>query len=389
MKPSHHFAPIEGLRGYLALWVAIGHGMQTAGYLALPGPLKYLMAGEQAVFVFVILSGFVITNLLLQEPVGYLPYLVRRFFRLFPAFVLACVAGYAVMGLWSEVAQHAVYNQDGTRYTARVLEIARQTRENTAVHALWHVTMLHGLIPDQWLPVSPMTFLPAAWSISLEWQFYLLAPLVLLGTRRPALGAALVLACLVLQVAYQRGWLGTYAVNSHIAGMTGYFAIGIFSRLALPRLQQQPWPALPVALLAVLMVATLSRGEALAAMVWAGFLPFLVWRQQSPRAGRVFDLLTTNPAILLLGTTSYSLYLFHRPLQVSLAAWAQAHGLQGPQMVGVMMLAVACTVPVAWAAYRWVEVPGQRLGKRLAQRLQQKQSPVPRPAAQSADVFHA
>lgn len=380
MKPSHHFAPIEGLRGYLALWVAIGHGLQTAGYLALPGPLKYLMAGEQAVFVFVILSGFVITNLLLQEPVGYMPYLVRRFFRLFPAFVVACAAGYAVMGLWADVAQHTVYHQDATRYTARILDIVRETREHTGVHALWHASMLHGLVPEQWLPVAPMTFLPAAWSISLEWQFYLLAPLVLLGTRRPTLGIALLLACLLLQTAYQRGWLGTYAVNSHIAGMTGYFAIGIFSRLALPRLQRQSWPALPVALLGVLLVATLSR-DAIAAMVWAAFLPFLAWRQHSLRAGRVFDRLTTHPAILLLGTVSYSLYLFHRPIQVSLAAWAQASfGVQGPQMVLVQLIAIGCTVPVAYLSYRLVELPGQHVGKRLALRLQQKRSTA-QPAA--------
>lgn len=375
MKATHHFAPIEGLRGYLALWVAVGHGMQTAGYLALPGPLKLLMAGEQAVYVFVILSGFVITNLLLQDKESYGAYLTRRFFRLFPVFVLACLAGYAVMGLWADVVQHTAFRQDGSAYAERLYEIVRQTRDNTAPHLLWHALMLHGLLPNELLSVSSMTFLPAAWSISLEWQFYLIAPLVLLAVRRRRLGALLLVAFLALHLAYHAGRLGTYPVNASIAGMMGYFAIGIASRLVFPRLQAQSWPPLQVALLGLFVMIVVAR-SALAAMVWVTFLSFLALKHNGGRATAVFERLTTNRAMLLLGTASYSLYLFHRPMQVVFASIAQASfGVTGgPAMVLVQAAAIAGTVPVAWLSYKVVEGPGQRVGKRLAQRL-------PRPSA--------
>lgn len=50
----------------------------------------YKMGGV-AVFVFIILSGFVITHLLFTKRERYLSYLVRRAFRLFPAY-LVCLA---------------------------------------------------------------------------------------------------------------------------------------------------------------------------------------------------------------------------------------------------------------------------------------------------------
>jgi peptidoglycan/LPS O-acetylase OafA/YrhL len=38
--------------------------------------------------------------------------------------------------------------------------------------------MLHGAVPDVLVRNAPSAFLIPAWSVSLEWQFYLVAPLV-------------------------------------------------------------------------------------------------------------------------------------------------------------------------------------------------------------------
>lgn len=60
------FQQIEGLRGYLALWVLVGHLIGYSG-IAL-SPKFYLFAGAtKAVDVFIILSGFVITHMMLEH----------------------------------------------------------------------------------------------------------------------------------------------------------------------------------------------------------------------------------------------------------------------------------------------------------------------------------
>jgi peptidoglycan/LPS O-acetylase OafA/YrhL len=53
--------------------------------------------------------------------------------------------------------------------------------DDWAVGVVTHLTMTHGLLPDGVLPHLWLGFLGAAWSLSTEWQFYLLA--VLIGAR--------------------------------------------------------------------------------------------------------------------------------------------------------------------------------------------------------------
>jgi peptidoglycan/LPS O-acetylase OafA/YrhL len=172
LQRQTNFEHIEGLRGYLAVWVAVGHGLQLSGFLSLPKPFSILLQGDAAVAVFMTVSGFVIAHLLTVKQEAYRPYLIRRFFRLYPAYVLACFAGFLLLPLWSSIVTQAPWSsQSGwAEYRASVQTIEDQSYGNFLPHFPAHLTMLHGLIPNQILPKAPLTFLPAAWSISLEWQ---------------------------------------------------------------------------------------------------------------------------------------------------------------------------------------------------------------------------
>src|SRR5207237_4554322 len=95
--------PVEGLRGYLALWVLVAHVLWVSGYQPAVEPLLRLIgAGGYAVKLFIILSGFVITYLLDKRDETYLQFVVRRFFRLFPVFIVLFVVAIPLsqVSLW-------------------------------------------------------------------------------------------------------------------------------------------------------------------------------------------------------------------------------------------------------------------------------------------------
>src|SRR4029077_5012932 len=85
--------PVEGLRAYLALWVLGSHALWVAGYRpdALVGLPKLIGLGGDAVDLFIIISGFVIMLSLDNQRETYLQFVVRRFFRLFPVFIVLFV----------------------------------------------------------------------------------------------------------------------------------------------------------------------------------------------------------------------------------------------------------------------------------------------------------
>ena len=374
------FDEIVGLRIYLALWVAIGHGLQLSGFLNRSNPLlKIVLNGHAAVVIFMIVSGFVITNLLLSKQETYPRYIVRRFFRLFPAYLVCCIAGYFLADNWLAIVSNASWQDVAgwQRYAGSIAELEAEARDNFWPHLGLHATMLHGLVPDEVLNRAAMTFLPAAWSISLEWQFYLVAPLVIaaIGAGRWKL-AALVLVALALDVAYRREWLGAYDIGASLAGTTPYFAVGIASRLAFERLAALRVHPIPIAAV-VLYASMVLIEDALPFAIWGVFYCYLLWHAHDPLLGPAFRLLTTSRPALMLGEASYSLYLIHRPIQVLLGSVAMgAVALDRQSMLVVQMVAVVIALPVSIAMYRMIERPGIAWGRKVAQRLPEHSAPV-------------
>ena len=217
---NQRFNEIVGLRFYLAVWVAIGHGMQLAGYIHRSNPItSFLLNGEDAVAVFMIISGFVIAHLLTTSREAYVPYIVRRFFRLYPAFVLCSLLGYFLIEPWAQLTAASPWSnvKGWTAYADAIQGIAASQREHLAAHLIAHATMLHGMIPREVLPYAARTLLPAAWSISLEWQFYLVAPFILLACRSSKGVTILTVTAAALYVLAWKGVFGHFLGLSFIA----------------------------------------------------------------------------------------------------------------------------------------------------------------------------
>ncbi len=221
----------EALRGLLALWVVVGHAIKHAGYSKVDlGAFKFVAEPGLAVDVFIVLSGFVIFNLLDQQRQSYWTFIVQRFFRLYPLYLAVLLCSAAVAYRYEAWLALFPWQNDAV---VSALKIAHATSQNLMAQLIVHLTMLQGIVPDFVLPKSEYAIVGQAWSISVEWQFYLVAPLLFWLVRRSPVALAGVVLALV--AAHSQYWLGEgFALNQ-----AGYFLIGILSYFAFKAISSQ------------------------------------------------------------------------------------------------------------------------------------------------------
>nr|BFE86336.1 hypothetical protein GCM10020093_089370 [Planobispora longispora] len=81
--------------------------------------------------------------------------------------------------------------------------------------------------------------------------------------------------------------------------------------------------------------------------------------------------------LVWLGLISYSVYLLHHPLlRLTHAVLGDARTMGAVAQAGLVAGFVAAVLGLSWLTYRYVELPMQRLGRRLARRA----APVKEPA---------
>jgi peptidoglycan/LPS O-acetylase OafA/YrhL len=358
MKRIHEF---EALRGLLALWVVVGHVLRHSGYEAQDVfPFGLLAKPGLPVDVFIVLSGFVIFNLLDTKDEGYWAFILRRFFRLYPLYVFAmCVGVLSAAGYESWIANFPWQ----TKFIANTDAIAAATVSYLPWQTLAHLTMLHGLVPDSVLPFSQYAIAGQAWSISVEWQFYLVAPFLLLLLRRSPIALAFVVCGMILL--RTRYWLGEgFAINqadNFVIGIVCYF-IFKFRRtigLTIPIL----WLAAAVAALLIVFLST----QAAALVIWVIF--FASAMQAELSAPNLLSQLCQTYPLRFLGRISYSVYLCHMFViagisTIVLHADPQIEKL--PHVAILMPATLLLTLLVSTLTFYAIEQPGMRLGQRLS-----------------------
>jgi peptidoglycan/LPS O-acetylase OafA/YrhL len=313
---SMRFSAIEGLRGILAWAVVFSHLTYISAF-NLKGVSSVLRwVGLPAVLVFIIISGFVITHTILEKQEHYLPYLVRRFFRIFPLFAVMCLVGFFTSELLASALADPGFG-DPT-FAKVVNEVALSDQAFLSTHILAHLFMVHGAIPNILLPHSEYAFNMPGWSISLEWQFYLVAPMVVLCLTSKRWMIPLIVSVLLIDLVAAKTGQSTTQPGA-LPYASGWFAIGIFSRLFY-----------------------LDRF----------YVPGTDW------------LLKSRPA-LYFGSRSYSIYLCHYPV-VSVVAWLLFRWSVPSGMFTLSAISIPLIIVTAELAYRWIEKPGIAAGRTLA-----------------------
>lgn len=337
---------IDGLRALAVLAVMLFH----AGVPQFAG-------GYVGVDVFLVISGFLITGILLDD-IARGDFSLRRFYerrarRILPALflVLACTTLAALFVL-----------------TPR--EMVAYARSLGAV-AAFGANFFFWRQGDYFDSAAELQPLLHTWSLAVEEQYYLLFPLLLLwlvrGTR-PVLKPILVLGALAfasLALSAWGAWAAPRASFFLLPARAWELLVGaglaFWVRRGTPPLVRLPWLREALALAGLAAVAA-------AVAFFDGHTPFPGVHALLPTLGTALLILHAHPATLVgralasracvaVGLVSYSAYLWHQPM----LALARVHaGAELSVLAGVGWCALALVL--AFASWRFVEQPIRRHG---------------------------
>lgn len=375
LAPPRRYNEFDGLRGLLALWVALAHVVCWCGFGRIAGEgfkpklWSMLTGADAAAECFIILSGFAIATLLQRERTTYGRYMLRRVLRIYPVYIVALL-----LAIWmapatgmiiNTVSWHGDFYMDWQR--------TAQMRQEAAWggHAWAHVLLLQGLLPRTVMEGVSVTFLLPAWSIGLEEQFYLVAPFLLWLLRR-SWGLVAVLLVAVAGQVLQSYW--NNPVNASLPFWLPFFLVGIGSSYLAGLLERnretmKHWGG-AVAFSALIGAMFLAR-EPLPFLIWAVACPVALgaWSGFASWIGRFVGWVLNNRLAQWIGQVSYSLYLLHWPLIIMLLGVLHRYDPGLPKQV-VLALMLGIGMPVifllSWALHVTIEKPFIRLGRRLA-----------------------
>lgn len=384
------FLALEGLRGWLAWAVVLSHLAYTSGISpTFPGSVLGRI-GSPAVIVFIIVSGFVITHLIIEKQEPYSIYLLRRFMRIFPVFLITCIIGFVAYDIeGSTLARVAYLHEPGYTFSSVMANIAQSNHQFFWAHAFAHLLMLNGMISDTTLPFSGYAFNMPAWSLSLEWQFYLVAPFVVILIHRNRGLLVAGIAVMVLEYVSRHGLFGQFEQPSFLPAAFEYFLVGIASRYLYPLIADFVRPSI-VLTLAVVLLPIFAK-ETIPILLWVVVVAGMRLHPGSASASRWFDrayrLLLESRAATYFGSRSYSIYLCHMPVIAFCHwAWLAVSPNAGPAATFVHLFATG--IPLATVAaeilHRTVERPGIALGAKFARRVSHGPSPTEIEAAASS-----
>ena len=348
---------LDGLRAFSVLLVLIGHVAATAGAPAWMDKPAITSLGNIGVRFFFLISGFLITTLLLREHartggISLRQFYLRRAYRILPAVLvyiaLVCAAGQAG---WIDLRWHI-----GSR---------------TQATSMWP-DLLHALTFTANYQHDYNWYFNHLWSLSVEEQFYLVWPFVLvyLGWQRGAwCAAAALLMCPLIRLAMHTWGSGPeISLSREFQAIADALATGCLAAILHSRISQVDaarrflmHPALPIALGGLLLA--MGYGSALVSRPFAyiagqvlsnlGIVLILQHVVRAPQgwAGRIANL---RP-LAYIGAMSYSLYLWQEPfLYFYVDTWATRF----PQNLALGFAA-------AWLSYKCIELPFLRLKDKL------------------------
>lgn len=333
-------ADIQGLRAVAVLLVLVNHAFQRPS------------GGFIGVDVFYVISGFLITGLMLREwdrngNISLSDFYLRRLRRIAPAALVVLAA--TVIG-----AQLVWYAPQATQVTLDALSALLFV-------ANWHFLATGTDYLQAGAQVSPIQHY---WSLSIEEQFYAIWPLILIGILALTRSRRVVLAVVLLLGAASITYAGFVTSNHPIAAYFDTFgrAWELFAGALLALLPSaasylHPWIRRGLTFVGLAALGVLAiEIDTSSPVPYPAIIPviaatvLIIWSNApAPRTS-----ILGNPVSQWLGNISYSLYLWHFPILIF------ATTIFGSSLL-VQSLALVSSVVVADLSRRFIEQPAMKL----------------------------
>lgn len=354
---TERFMFVHLLRGVAALLVVWSHlsgfwllengrssALQDLWYQAVARPFHVFQnGGHLGVVLFFLISGYIITHTSLRE--SRREFAIKRTLRIFPPLVVA--TGIAALML-------LVASATGT--------ILNGTNSGTAPTWVASLFLLDGFVSDS-------RILDVTWTLVVELLFYTLTLAAMGFTRRSPVAATWIMTGIwfVVFVASTTLPIVSSTINSSLPVYLGFLLAG---RAIYLWHSGRSGSLVAVVLTATHMVVymvfieTLSPGFLLAPGGWVGLEPLVTYAY----AFLIFiGCLLWAPSRLwapfrLLGDISYSLYLLHLPVGITVLNLLDLLGV--PESINTV-ISITVSLLVAYGMYRLVEVPSQRFARRM------------------------
>ena len=340
---------LDALRAFAVAAVAVSHWT--------PGPFGRVLPWGTGVQLFFVLSGFLITGILLRSRPAELGlpmtsvlrvFYMRRILRIFPVYygVLAFALVFGVGDIESTWSWHVPYLSN-----------------------IYYATHGHGnAVSDPFLHL---------WSLSVEEQFYLLWPLVALVASQRTLAHILHVA-LVASLAFRVGIAHVAPEIPSIRYLTpscvDAFAVG---GLIAHAQHYRSWRGVRQLVRAYVWIGCVGLAISVTLVAWLfgpedgrrvghTFLVIIygaIVAQAAAGFGGVVGRVLTFKPVLYLGKISYGLYVYHYFAAVAISALALRFGLETPFQQPAIRLSAYIIFTLALAVISWhcYELPINRL----------------------------
>lgn len=340
------YAHIDALRAFAVLLVVIAH-TNIGG-----------IPGGSGVTIFFTISGFIITHILLREKATTGTFSIRgfywrRFLKLAPPFLVIIAIPTVVYSVWNPISW--------TAFAAQILFVFNWV---------------------EFLPISPVLILPGSsvlWSLAVEEQFYIVFAVLWLVIVRSqnilgwlaGLGVVCAVGSLTLRIVYSLNGVSSERIYGGTETRLDAIAIGILAAVIYSQFGKanfgrlRVWlghDSVPFIAVAFYLLSLVIRDEffrdtirysiqslATAAFILYGLIP------TNSLFRRFFTAAVSMRVIQIVGLSSYSMYLIHKPLmrllEPTLDSWPTA------LRVGVL---VAVGIGGGILAWRIIERPVER-----------------------------